>query len=72
MKNLIDKSDNTLRILILSATPMFDKPNEIGLTLNLLKPKVEFPIGLDFNQKFFSYKNVPFSYSYSRLSKKNF
>lgn len=57
LKNLIDKSDNTLRILILSATPMFDKPNEIGLTLNLLKPKVEFPIGLDFNQKFFSYKS---------------
>ena len=52
LKNLIDKSDNTLRILILSATPMFDRPSEIGLTLNLLKPKVEFPIGSDFNQKF--------------------
>jgi len=54
LKNLIDKSDNTLRILILSATPMFDRPSEIGLTLNLLKPKVEFPIGAEFNQKFLS------------------
>jgi GH24 family phage-related lysozyme (muramidase) len=34
-----------MKILILSATPMFDRPSEIGLTLNLLKPKKEFPIG---------------------------
>ena len=52
LKELIDKADSTLRILILSATPMFDRPNEIGLTLNLLKPKIEFPIGSDFNQMF--------------------
>lgn len=54
LKKLIDNSDNSLKILILSATPMFDRPNEIGLTLNLLKPKVEFPIGVDFNQEFLS------------------
>jgi superfamily II DNA or RNA helicase len=54
LKKLIDNSDNSLKILILSATPMFDRPNEIGLTLNLLKPKVEFPIGNDFNQEFLS------------------
>ena len=54
LKNLIDDSDNTLRILMLSATPMFDKPNEIGLTLNLLKPKIEFAIGTDFNQEYLS------------------
>lgn len=54
LKKLIDDSDNSLKILILSATPMFDRPNEIGLTLNLLKPKVEFPIGIDFNQEFLS------------------
>ena len=52
LKNLIDNSDNSLRILILSATPMFDRPSEIGLTLNLLKPKNKFPIGNDFNQDF--------------------
>lgn len=56
LKTSIDKSDNTLKILILTATPMFDKPNEIGLTLNLLKPKIEFPIGIDFNQTFLTKK----------------
>ena len=35
---------------------MFDKPNEIGLTLNLLKPPKEFPVGCDFNQMFLSKK----------------
>ena len=54
LKNLIDKSDDTLKILLLSATPMFDRPSEIGLTLNLLKPKKEFPIGTEFNQMFLS------------------
>jgi superfamily II DNA or RNA helicase len=52
LKNQIDKTDDSLKILILSATPMFDRPSEIGLTLNLLKPKEEFPIGSDFNQMF--------------------
>ncbi len=54
LKNLIDNSDNTLKLIILSATPMFDRPSEIGLTLNLLKPKKEFPIGSEFNQEFMS------------------
>lgn len=54
LKNIIDKANSTMKILILSATPMFDRPSEIGLTLNLLKPKKEFPIGNDFNQMFLS------------------
>ena len=41
----IKKAPSDLRIMLLSATPMFDRPQEIGLTLNLLRPKVEFPIG---------------------------
>ena len=57
LKNEIDKSNDSLKILILSATPMFDKPSEIGLTLNLLKPKVEFPVGLEFNNTFLIRKN---------------
>ena len=61
LKDLIDKSDNTLKILILSATPMFDRPNEIGLTLNLLKPKKEFPIGNEFNQLFLSGSGIKYS-----------
>jgi superfamily II DNA or RNA helicase len=56
LKKSIDKSSDSLKILILSATPMFDRPSEIGLTLNLLKPKVEFPIGLDFDKKFLKRK----------------
>jgi superfamily II DNA or RNA helicase len=68
LKKLIDDSDNSLRILILSATPMFDRPNEIGLTLNLLKPKVEFPIGSEFNQEFLSGNGI----NYRAINMKNF
>jgi hypothetical protein len=56
LKKLIDSYTESVKILILSATPMFDKPNEIGLTLNLLKPPKEFPVGCDFNQMFLSKK----------------
>lgn len=47
---LYDKLVTTLRlfshnnrIVILSATPIYDKPFEIGLTLNLLNPRIFFP-----------------------------
>lgn len=52
----------SLRIVIMSATPIFDKPNELGLTLNYLKPTEDFPIGKKFNEKYISYrvvKNMP-------------
>jgi len=49
---IINKTDDSLRIILLSATPMFDRPVEIGLTLNLLRPKNLFPIGTDFNNEF--------------------
>jgi superfamily II DNA or RNA helicase len=52
LKKLIDKTDDTTKIFLLSATPMSDRPVEIALTLNLLKPKIEFPIGNDFNNEF--------------------
>jgi superfamily II DNA or RNA helicase len=51
LKKVIDRSDNKTKILLLSATPMFDKPLEIGLTLNLLKPKNPFNIE-EFNKKY--------------------
>ena len=38
IKNMIDNSPKELRIILLSATPIFDKPIELGLTFNLLKP----------------------------------
>jgi superfamily II DNA or RNA helicase len=49
---IINKTDNSLRLILLSATPMFDRPVEIGLTLNLLRPNELFPIGTDFNNEF--------------------
>jgi len=52
LKNKIEKTDNTFKLILLTATPMFDKPNEIALTLNLLKPKIMLPIGIKFNNTF--------------------
>jgi superfamily II DNA or RNA helicase len=52
LNKVIDKSDDNTRVILLSATPMFDKPEEIALTLNLLKVKRELPIGTDFNSEF--------------------
>jgi hypothetical protein len=56
LNKIINKSDNTLKIILLSATPMFDKPVEIALTLNLLKTKDHFNIS-KFNQEFLTQKN---------------
>ena len=55
LKNIIDKTDqDSLKVFLLSATPMFDRPVEIALTLNLLRPKQLLPIGNDFNNEFIS------------------
>jgi hypothetical protein len=54
--NLIKKAPSDLRIVLLSATPMFDKPNELGLTINLLRPETSFPVGNDFDKKFIKSK----------------
>ena len=56
LKNMIDNSDDNTRIILLSATPMFDKPVEVAMTLNLLKPTTSIPIGNEFNQEFLSIK----------------
>lgn len=52
LKSIIDKTDDTLKVFLLSATPMFDRPVEIALTLNLLRPEKKLPIGIDFNNTF--------------------
>lgn len=52
LKKTIYKSDDKTKILLLSATPMFDKPTEISLTLNLLKPENKLPVGTEFNNTF--------------------
>ena len=53
LKKILNAPDD-LRIVLLSATPMFDKPIEIGLTLNLLRLPKLLPTGKKFNDKFLS------------------
>jgi Mimiviridae putative ATP-dependent RNA helicase len=50
--NAIKKAPTNLRIILLSATPMFDKPSELALTLNLLRLPSEIPTGKEFNKIF--------------------
>ena len=50
--NSFQKSPASTRIVIMSATPIFDKPIELALTLNLLRPKNLLPVGTDFNTMF--------------------
>lgn len=50
--NAINNAPKDLRIVLLSATPMFDKPNELALTLNLLRLKKKMPTGKEFNKLF--------------------
>jgi len=54
--DLIHKAPKDLRVVLLSATPMFDKPNEIALTMNLLRLENEMPTGKEFNKMFISTK----------------
>ena len=53
--DIINKSNDKLKIILMTATPMFDRPIEIALTLNLLKKKDLFNI-TTFNQDFLDKK----------------
>jgi len=50
--DLIHQSSRELRIVLLSATPMFDKPVEIALTMNLLRLPKPIPTGREFANTF--------------------
>lgn len=52
LENTINNSPSELRVVLLSATPMFDKPNEIALTLNLLRLPIALPVGTEFDKTF--------------------
>lgn len=52
----IEKAPKDLRLIIMSATPIFDKPLEIGLTLNLLRLPNKIPIK-EFNSTFIEKNN---------------
>ena len=46
-------SNDSFKIVLLTGTPIYDKPYEIGLLINLLKPRIPFPDGMDkFNEVF--------------------
>lgn len=48
----IHRAGDKLRVVLLSATPMFDKPNEFALTMNLLRIPQELPTGREFYNTF--------------------
>lgn len=51
IKKVIESAPDDLKVILLSATPIFDKPIEIALTLNLLPLKNKFDIDT-FNDTF--------------------
>jgi superfamily II DNA or RNA helicase len=52
LMKLLKNAPSDLRTVLLSATPMFDKPMELGLTINLLRPDNPFPVGTGFDKQF--------------------
>jgi hypothetical protein len=54
LQEFIAQSPSSLRTVLLTATPIMDKPNELALTMNILRPKKKFPIGKYFDAKFIS------------------
>jgi superfamily II DNA or RNA helicase len=52
----VTKAPKDLRIVILSATPIFDHVSEIALTMNLLRMPQNLPTGSEFNNMFLEKK----------------
>lgn len=71
LKQVIDSSNDSLKIILLSATPMFDRPVEIALTLNLLKKNDLLPI-TKFNQEFMQINSTSSGISYKTINMKIF
>ena len=71
LKQVVDLSNDSLKIILLSATPMFDKPVEIGLTLNLLKKDDLIPI-TKFNQEYIKMKSTTSGTLYKAINMDNF
>jgi len=49
--NTIKQAPKSMRLVIMTATPIFDKPIELALTMNLLLDD-EFPTGKEFNEQY--------------------
>jgi superfamily II DNA or RNA helicase len=52
LHGVIKNAPKDLRLVLLSATPMFDKPSELALTLNLMRLPKPMPTGKEFNKVF--------------------
>jgi superfamily II DNA or RNA helicase len=61
----IIKKTKDLILILMSATPIFDKPIEIALLMNLLPLKREIPTGHDFMDTFIKIKKTVHGNSYS-------
>ena len=66
--HIINNSNDSLKLLLLSGTPIFDKPVEIALTLNLLKKNDLIPI-TKFNHEYLKLSN---NMTYKMINIKNF
>lgn len=65
----IMKSDDKCRFVIMTATPMFDKPIELALTLNLLRKDIQLPIDTEFDKKFIEVvSNEKDEFSYNAIN----
>jgi hypothetical protein len=71
LQKVVDSSDDSLKIILLSATPMFDRPVEIALTLNLLKKDDLLPI-TKFNQEYMDITSNSKEISYKAINLKDF
>lgn len=71
LQKVIENSNDSLRLILLSATPMFDQPVEIALTINLLKKDNFFNI-TNFNQQYIKTKLNNDSSSYKTTNMKDF
>jgi hypothetical protein len=71
LKKVIDSSNDSLKIILLSATPMFDRPVEIALTLNLLKKDELIPV-TKFNQEYMQIKTTSEGTFYKTANMKDF
>ena len=65
----IHNAPTNLRIVLLSATPMFDKPVEIALTMNLLRIPFELPTGVEFEKMFIKIVKNPKTGRYTYKAK---
>jgi|UniRef100_A0A6C0EDU3 hypothetical protein len=71
LRKVINNSNDSLKILLLSGTPIFDKPVEIALTLNLLKKNDLLPI-TNFNQNYLKSSQTNKGIIYKMINIKNF